>query len=1135
VRVLAVCAHPDDAEILAGGTLAKYKQRGDEIFIAITTNGEVGHPEWSKAEVARVRRQEAEDAAGLLGATLFWMGYPDEFLYDNPTTRLALINVIRQCQPDVILTHWPDDLYNPDHTVTGQMTNDVAIMTTVPNIETEAPPCENIPVVYFMDSMAGVGFVPDEYVDITACLDQKLEAIKAHESQVGDWLQDQYGGSILEMVEVGAKYRGYQSGVRYAEGFVRAKAWPRGVAGTLLPEDVKMYDMLKHNLNGKVEKDMITSVALVWKRMPVQGFVEAINGVVVQGRVSGGSGSFSAGELQIIGEGPNGPGRLELEIESPEGHAHHPVVITLRSDTHAFSFFLRDVNKQYPIYIPAYSIAVVLADDGRSYEEIEREVRSRGLQSELQRINAEPEESYEQAAANTRELPGQTWLGLSRDMRIFGVGFRGVGGEELYWDWVQPRFHGYETPLQENKDEPVRYRFLLGRGIGCTERTERRLEQGVMPILHAALTDDDITYRTTSFVSYERSELSERTLRGTHYLVADGYGHGHMLTPEQTEERNSLLQQEMNRDEETVLYFRAEAVNTGSVPRYAWFKNIVPNAFVLNNDTHYTFESGTGFVGYSEDRICCVSKLNGKPLSQEETAILVHPGESVVFEFFLPHRPINRERAEHLSEQSFEKRLEECRAFWNRKLESASCIRLPEKRLDEMVRAGLLHLDLVAYGLEPEGTIVPTIGAYTAIGSESSPIIQFIDSVGWSDVARRSLMFFLDKQHENGFIQNFGGYMLETGAALWCIGEHYRYTRDDGWIAQIKDRLVKAFEYIAAWIGRNIREELRGKGYGMLEGKTADPEDPFHSFMLNGYAYIGLSRLAEILADSDPALSANIRTQADELKGNIRKEFHGAVARSPVVPLADGSWVPTAPPWVEYRGPLSLYAEGGKWLTHGSAVARDSLLGPLYLVFHEVLAADEPETDFMLSFHGELMCTRNVAFSQPYYSIHPWVHLKRGEVKPFLKAYYNGFTGLADRETYSFWEHFWHASPHKTHEEGWFLMQTRWMLYMEEGSKLKLLPGIPRAWLEDGKTIELLDVASYFGPITLQVESSLAKGVIKVKVVCSSSRKPQTVWIRLPHPQGMHPKAVSGGIYVREEEAVQIDGYSGSVELELFY
>ena len=195
---------------------------------------------------------------------------------------------------------------------------------------------------------------------------------------------------------------------------------------------------------------------------------------------------------------------------------------------------------------------------------------------------------------------------------------------------------------------------------------------------------------------------------------------------------------------------------------------------------------------------------------------------------------------------------------------------MPEQRIDEMIRAGLLHLDLITYGSEPEGTVVPTIGVYTAIGSESAPIIQAMESLGWNDTARRSLQFFLDKQHDDGFIQNFGGYMLETGAALWSIGEHYRYTRDDEWLAQIKEKLLKAYEYIVAWRKRNMTEQLRGKGYGMLDGKVADPEDPFHSFMLNGYAYLGMSRLAEMLASSDPEQSSRIAIEAEALKSDIR-------------------------------------------------------------------------------------------------------------------------------------------------------------------------------------------------------------------------------------------------------------------------
>lgn len=235
MNVLAICAHPDDAEILCGGTLAKYAARGDKITIAISTNGEVGSPTLSKPEIAEIRRQEAKAAADLIGADLIWMGYPDEFLFDTEKTRLDFIEAMRASGAEVVLTHWPDDLYNPDHTLTGQIANDVAIMTTVPNIATASPVLKKIPIVYFVDSMAGIGFQPDEYVDITDFIDTKKRMLAAHESQVGDWLQDQYGSNAMEMVEVTSRFRGIQCGVRYAEGFIRAKAYPRNIVGTLLP------------------------------------------------------------------------------------------------------------------------------------------------------------------------------------------------------------------------------------------------------------------------------------------------------------------------------------------------------------------------------------------------------------------------------------------------------------------------------------------------------------------------------------------------------------------------------------------------------------------------------------------------------------------------------------------------------------------------------------------------------------------------------------------------------------------------------------------------------------------------------------------------------------------------------------
>jgi hypothetical protein len=852
-------------------------------------------------------------------------------------------------------------------------------------------------------------------------------------------------------------------------------------------------------LRGAPPESAARRVAIHWRDGRPQGKIAA-TGAALEG-----ASEFAAGGA-----------RLEFALKgSQAAYGAGQAIVSVSTARNPFSFFLRDVRSEFPILIPAYGVAVTDASDARTYQQIEQAVRARGLQTKLQQVESAPEESFGEAAARTRSLSCQTWLGLSRDIRIFGV------SERL--DWVQPRLHGQELRLPETGSAPCRYSFLMGRGWGALDRITRRLEDGVLPILHGTLVDDDITYELVAFVGQEEAQA----VRGTHFLVADGHGSGHMFTKPQQAEFDRLLPAELNQPEETVLFVRITAVNTAAVPRYAFFRNVAPNTRA------YAFDGADGLGVFKSERVFAVSKLNGAPLAEEEAAVDLKPGETAEVEIFLPHRPIPRERALRLRAANFEERREACRQHWRKKLAAAAAIRVPERRIDEMVRAGLLHLDLVTYGQEPRGTLTSTIGVYSAIGSESSPIIQFLDSMGWHDVARRALQYFLDKQHEDGFIQNFGGYMLETGAALWSMGEHYRYTRDDAWVRQIAPKLTLACEYLHRWRERNLREDLRGKGYGMLEGKTADPEDPFRSFMLNGYAYLGLARVSEMLKNVDAAQSERWAKEAAALKSDIRTAFFETMGRSPVIPLADGTWCPTAPPWVEYRGPLALYAGGGKWFTHGAMVSRDSLLGPIYLIFQEVLDPGEPAAGFLLDMHNDLMTTRNAAFSQPYYSRHPIAHLRRGEVKPFLKAYYNTVASLADRQTYTFWEHYFGASPHKTHEEGWFLMDTRWMLWMERGAGLDLLAGVPRAWLEDGKRIDLNNVATYFGPVSLRVESRLEQGQIRATVECRSDRRPGFVELRLPHPLGRKAVRATGGAYNAATERVRIEPFTGRAEVVL--
>lgn len=864
---------------------------------------------------------------------------------------------------------------------------------------------------------------------------------------------------------------------------------------------------------------------LLWRSAPPQGRIEVTHGglshlVTPNGDIQADNGFVFS---------PGLPARLEIALQGValESGAF-ATRISVQTAEHSFTFFARDVSSTSPVWIPDYGVAIMPGRSDLSYPDVETEILAKDLKAQWQQIEAEPEESYEAACARNRDQVSPIWLGLSRDMRIFGLSRdRNLG----YWGRVQPRYHSVLQTTPEGAEFCID--FAVGRGSSCEVNISSRLDGGVLPIVHSTQRDGDISYYMTAFATLETQPLSQENLRGTHHIAAYANSSFNMLTAEALEDyRANLEKPEMrDREEETICVVQLTATNNAAVPRYAFLKAAAATGHA--GPIAQSLQQGLGVLENGE--AFAINLFEGQAMPQSEMAVLLQPGQSATYLLLVPHQTLSRDRATALLEFDFDRHLQACRDFWTARLDSAAQIGLPEAAIDERLKAGLLHLDLATYALEPDGLAAATIGWYAPIGSESAPIIQFYDTMGWHQLARRSIEYFLDLQREDGFIQTYHNYQLETGPVLWTMGEHYRYTRDDAWVQQIKPKLLKSCEYLLAWRNRNKREDLQGLGYGLQDGKVADPDDFFHSFMLNALSYLGLVRAAEMLAQVDAAESKRLTEECACYREDIRRAYREATARSPVVPLGDGSWAPSFAPWTEYPGPVSLFAEGGNWFTHSAFNARDSLIGSLFLVTGEVFDADEPPVTQMLRVNQELFTHSNSGFSQPYYCRNDQIHAQRGEVKQFLKTYYNQFCAIQDRQTYNFWEHYYQVGEHKTHEEAWFLLQTRWMLFQERGDSLALLPLMPRDWLQDGQEIRFGNMVSYFGPISLHVQSQLERGIITARFSCESPRAPQKISIRLPHPQGLQPTEVSGGEYDAATETVNISSFKQSAEVMLRY
>jgi LmbE family N-acetylglucosaminyl deacetylase len=227
-RVLAVVAHPDDAELLCAGTLARAKADGAAIAICVMCKGEKGQPARPIRNLAAVRRKEMAAAARLLGATHFCGGVGDGELADVPEQRRILIEVYRRFRPTLVLAHSPED-YHSDHRAAGALAEAASWYCASPGHKTRSPVMKTQPALWWMDAVNMSGFEPGFHVDISDHVDIKRRMLACHKSQL-QRAADGGFGTLEELMLLQCKTRGAQAGVTAAEAFRTHLAWKRARA-----------------------------------------------------------------------------------------------------------------------------------------------------------------------------------------------------------------------------------------------------------------------------------------------------------------------------------------------------------------------------------------------------------------------------------------------------------------------------------------------------------------------------------------------------------------------------------------------------------------------------------------------------------------------------------------------------------------------------------------------------------------------------------------------------------------------------------------------------------------------------------------------------------------------------------------
>jgi bacillithiol biosynthesis deacetylase BshB1 len=219
VDLLAIFPHPDDAELTCGGTLLKSARQGKRIGILDLSAGEMA----SRGTVEQ-RKLEATRAAQILQVSVRRnLGLPDSRLVNSPETRIAVLRVIRELRPSVVITAAPSPFgRHPDHRVAAELVRDACFLSGLKMVEPdlqEHRPRKVIHSITYREDYLKPTFV----VDISDTMEEKLASIAAYESQFGGATQagEVYpnGESLLDIIRHQAAHYGSLIRVRYGEPF----------------------------------------------------------------------------------------------------------------------------------------------------------------------------------------------------------------------------------------------------------------------------------------------------------------------------------------------------------------------------------------------------------------------------------------------------------------------------------------------------------------------------------------------------------------------------------------------------------------------------------------------------------------------------------------------------------------------------------------------------------------------------------------------------------------------------------------------------------------------------------------------------------------------------------------------------
>jgi len=788
------------------------------------------------------------------------------------------------------------------------------------------------------------------------------------------------------------------------------------------------------------------------------------------------------------------PMRLKVRCSKPRPWQSDRTVLRFRTPAGGFGVAVDDVLAHGCVYARDFGVYVAREPAQMRQAGYQRKIAER--KTVLERVRELPDQTFAQALAKTRnpiQDNGPVMLSLACDNHKFVVQREGA---------VQ--FASSPDLADQMSLYPLRHvsEIVPRFGAGGNEGLRRHLDGGWLPVPVMSVRDGAMEYRERAFVvPYDATPSDDPA----------GW---------------------LNRRPLCVVEFTIENVSAGAGEASLALTFVADAA---KRTPAVVSLAGRRATAEHEGRLLAsvdAGEANALQLEVKDGALLVHgplaAGASARCYVYLPGWTMKPEESALLGGGA--DLAAKVRAYWERVMAPAAQIELPDPFLTDVIRASQVHC-LIAARNEAQGErVAPWIASmsYGPLESESNSIIRGMDLMGHADFARRSLDFFIHRYSPAGFLTT-GYTLMGTGWHLWSVGEHYGLTGDDEWMRRVAPDVSRACWWIARQCEKTQRLDARGEKvpeYGLVPpGVQADWNAFAYYFSMEGYYYAGLRHAAEALGGIGHPEAGALAERARKLLQEILRAYAWTQSRAPVVALQNGAWVTQYPGQVHCPGPTDGFFPGEDG---NRSWAYDVELGAHQMVPQGVLDPASDEVTRMMDhmedvqflsegwFDYPAAASRKDWFNlggfskvQPYYCRNAEIYAMRDDVKPFVRSYFNILAAMLNTENLSLWEHFHNAGAwNKTHETGYFLQQTRFMLVLERSDALWIAPLLTSNWMQDGMVVAVRNAPTRFGKTSYRIASHVKSGWIEAVIEPPARVPPRELVVRLRHPDAKRMKAV---------------------------